>query len=214
MTAVADILELLPLHALGALDDDEADAVERAVAADPALGVELARWRDTAGRIGEALLPTPAPATVRARLLADVGAAAGPARFAAQVGRLFDVDVSRAQAVLAQIDDTRAWTTMAPGIRLLGVKPGARHEGAQCGLLRVAAGARFPWHAHLGEEVALVLHGGARMADGRQVGPGDEIVMGVDGDDPHDFVADDHGDDAECIFAVRGHGIRLVPRPT
>ncbi len=152
---------------------------------------------------------------MRARLLDSVDAGVGAARFAPAVAELFDVDVARAAALLGQLDDAAAWTTMAPGIRMLGVRPGPAHPAAQCALLRVAAGARFPWHRHLGEEIALVVHGGATMADGRAVGPGDQIVVGADGDDAHDFVADPAapGDDDECVFAVRGHGIRILPRP-
>ncbi len=212
----ADLHELLPLYALGALDADDAAEVERAVAADPALALELSRWQRAAGRIGEALAPVAPSAEARARLLAAVGGpspAGGPGRFAARVAALFDLDVARAAALLGQIETPAAWSTLAAGVRVLGVAPGPRHAGAQCGLVRVARGARFPWHRHLGEEVALVVHGGARMADGRAVGPGDEIVAGVDDDDPHDFVADADGDAGECVFAVRGHGIEVVPRP-
>jgi hypothetical protein len=46
--------DLLPLYALDALEPDEARAVERAVAVDPALAAELAELRDVAGTIDSA----------------------------------------------------------------------------------------------------------------------------------------------------------------
>ena len=51
---MSDIRELLPLHALGVLEADEAREVERAVAADPALAAELAAYRDAASLIASA----------------------------------------------------------------------------------------------------------------------------------------------------------------
>ena len=38
---MTDIRELLPLYAMGGLDDNEASAVERAVQADPVLAAEF-----------------------------------------------------------------------------------------------------------------------------------------------------------------------------
>jgi len=59
-----DVRELLPLYALGILETDEAAVVERAVAGDPALAVELASYQQTAGVIGVAIRPVAPPPQV------------------------------------------------------------------------------------------------------------------------------------------------------
>jgi anti-sigma factor ChrR (cupin superfamily) len=79
---------------------------------------------------------------------------------------------------------------------------------AQCAFVRVAAGVRFPWHHHAGEERSLVLAGGAHMADGRDLVPGDLLV--ADEAVEHDFVIE--GDEA-CLFAVRSGGMLFGPKP-
>ncbi|MCA9673550.1 MAG: cupin domain-containing protein, partial [Myxococcales bacterium] len=95
-----------------------------------------------------------------------------------------------------------------PGIDLLQVAAGPAAAGADCGLLRIAAGTRFPWHAHVGEETTLVLRGGAVLSSGQRMAPGDELVA-VAGDE-HDFVVDDDG---ACVLAVRARGVRFKRRP-
>jgi anti-sigma factor ChrR (cupin superfamily) len=72
--------------------------------------------------------------------------------------------------------------------------------------VRVAPGTTFPWHHHLGEERSLVLRGGAHLNDGRDLRPGDVLV--VDDSVEHDFTIE--GDDA-CIFAVASSG--MIPGP-
>jgi anti-sigma factor RsiW len=44
---MTDVRDLLPLFAVGAVDDAERRAVEAAIAADPALAAELAPWLDS-----------------------------------------------------------------------------------------------------------------------------------------------------------------------
>ena len=58
--------------------------------------------------------------------------------------------------------------------RLLHFEGGARHAGADCGLVQVPAGARYPLHRHLGEEWVFVLSGSAEEeGTGETWGPGD-----------------------------------------
>jgi quercetin dioxygenase-like cupin family protein len=71
------------------------------------------------------------------------------------------------------------------------------------------AGSLFPWHVHEGgEEITLVLQGRARYSDGREIGPGDELLAAPG--TVHDFAVLP-GD--EYVFAVRFFVIRPVPPP-
>lgn len=207
----ADLRELLAAHALGALDPDEAAAVEAAVAADPALAAELEAHRDAAAALVGAVV-APAPA-VRDRLMASVDALARPGRFdrfAARLAALFDVSIDKARMFLGWIDDPAQWERYPiPGVQVVHLPAGPAWAAADCGLVRMPPGARFPWHTHRGEEVTVILQGRARDSDGRHLGPGDELVVGAD--DEHDFVVDEASE--EYIFAVRLHGIDLVNDP-
>ncbi|HEU0033378.1 MAG TPA: zf-HC2 domain-containing protein, partial [Kofleriaceae bacterium] len=66
----SDVRELLPLYALGILDPDEAQAVERAVAADPGLAAELDAYQASTDALVAPVEPSP---DVKLRLLASVG---------------------------------------------------------------------------------------------------------------------------------------------
>lgn len=75
-------------------------------------------------------------------------------------------------------------------------------DGWRLALLRAPAGARIPWHSHLGEELTVVLSG--RLRDGAALGPGDFAEHR--GDDGHAVAVGDEGACA-CLVAVR-HGAR------
>lgn len=210
---MTDVRELLPLHAIGALDADEAALVERAVAADPALAAELDAHRAALGELGDAL-PQVAPApSVRDRLMASVDAAVAPSRwerFAPRIAALFDVTVDKARMFLAWIDEPARWQASPfPGVMAIHLPPGPTWAAADCGLVKMPAGHTFPWHAHKGEEVTLVLAGRARDSDGTDLEPGTELRL--DAGAEHDFVVDPASGD--YIFAVRFFGIVPTTKP-
>jgi putative transcriptional regulator len=205
-----DVIELLPLYAAGVLDDAEAAEIERALGEHPALRRELDRWRDAFASVGEAAGEVQPDDSVRARLLASTSTpGAAVAHFAPQVADLYDLPIDAARTLLARVDDAAAWRPLMPGIDCLKVDPGARHAGVQCNLVRIAPGTTFPWHRHLGEEVSLILHGGAHMSDGYDLLPGDTLV--VDTETEHDFSI--AADGTPCIVAIRMAGIVPVSRP-
>lgn len=203
------LLDALPLYAVDALDRDEAVTVAATLVAHPGLGHEVARWRDAAVPLVEAV-PRLAPGPgARVRLLAALdGARPGSEGLVAAVAELFDVPLDVAHTTLARADDRRGWLPVAPGIAVLPVAGGPRTTGTACTLLRAAQATRFPWHRHLGEEVSLVLSGGAVLSDGRVVRTGDVIVL--DETVEHDFAVDG---DEPCLFAVRSRGLVPTVRP-
>jgi putative transcriptional regulator len=217
MTPVADIRELLPLYALGILDPDERAAVERAVAADPDLAMSLAAYRGTARQLVEPLLeaavdaiaPVPPAPDVRARLLASAGA--GPfERFARQLSALYEVTLDRAREILGLIERAASWEPQIPGIALVHFDGGPAYRAADCGFIRMAPGAVFPPHSHVGDEAVVILAGEVRDAThGRVLRAGDEYLQ-IAGSE-HYLVNDGPVD---CIFAARAmHGITIAGAP-
>jgi putative transcriptional regulator len=196
-----NVRELLPLHALGALDADEAKLVEEAVAADPALAAELATYRDAAAGLGPAVAPPP---DIKARLLASTGGGRFE-KLSARFAQLFDVTVDRARELLGLIERPASWENPLPGIGVVHFAGGPACAAADCGFIRIAPGCTFPWHTHRGEEISILLTGTLRDHTGRRLHPGDELVQ-AEGTG-HDISAEG---DAEVIFAARAfNGIEV-----
>ncbi len=104
------------------------------------------------------------PQLLRERLL---GAIARPRlRFAPLFGalaELFDLGDSDLAGIFERAAAAGAWVeSPIPGARFLHLHGGPRVAAADNGLVRLAAGARFPRHRHLGLERVLVLAGGYR----------------------------------------------------
>jgi hypothetical protein len=202
------IEDLLPLYALGALDDAEAREVERALAVDPSLMAALATYQRAASGLAAAL-PAVAPGpAVRDRLLAS----AEPRfeRFVQRMSELFDVGAARARELLGLIDRPAAWEAgPEPGCWLIHFPAGPALAGADTGFVKLAPSARFAWHRHVGREHSLVLQGRADDALHGPLGPGHEAV--AEAGSEHDFV--NVGDD-DFVFAVWVWGVDFsVPRP-
>jgi len=193
-----DVRELLPLYALGILEADEAAIVERAVAVDAALAAELAAYHQTTDAIGAAIQPvTPAP-EIKQRLLASIGGG----RFEALSGRLaslFDVTVDRARELLGLIERPASWVPQIPGISFVHFEGGAAAAAADCGFVRLARGAMFPPHTHLGEEAVTILSGRVHdVPNNRVIGPGEDYVQ-PEGTSHYLVCVGDE----DCIFASR-----------
>lgn len=140
------------------------------------------------------------PQLLRERLLATV--ARPRLRYAplfAKLTDLFDLGDTDLAALFERAATPEAWTeTPISGTRLMHLRGGPRVAGADNGLVRLAAGARFPLHRHLGQERVLVLEGGYRdEQDGRLYLPGDwhEMQPGAS----HAYVA---LAERELLFAV------------
>src|SRR5262245_58499537 len=119
---MSDVRELLPLYALGVLEPDDASAVERAVAADPALAAELDAYLD--------LVPAVAPPPdIKARLLASVGGGRFE-KFAERTAKLLDVTLARARELLGLIERPAAWEHPVPGVSLIHFDGGPAYAAA------------------------------------------------------------------------------------
>jgi mannose-6-phosphate isomerase-like protein (cupin superfamily) len=203
-----DLAELLPLYALGALDDAEAAEVARAVAGDPALAAELETLLTASVDLAAAapgLAPSPA---VRDRLLASVDTRFE--RFVARMSELFDVAADRARELFRLIDRKDAWEPgPTPGSWLIHFTAGPALAGADTGFVRLAPGERFAWHRHTGDEQNLVLAGVADDSLSGRLTPGAEAFAPAGTE--HDFV---NVGDEDFVFAVWVWGVDFdTPRP-
>jgi putative transcriptional regulator len=189
------VKDLLPLYALGILDADEAALVEQAVAADPELAAELAIYQEAADRLIAPAVPSD---HVLTRLMASAGQGRWE-RFSSRISALFDLSLDKTRELLGMMERPTSWGEEAPGIFLIHFPAGpAFGPAADCGIVRITPGSRFPWHTHLGDEHSLVLEGAMTEDNGRQFVAGDELVV-VDGSQ-HDLVNEGTVD---CIFIAR-----------
>jgi putative transcriptional regulator len=172
-----DVRELLPLYALGVLEGEEVSMVERAIAGDAELAAELASYQQTAGAIGAAIQPVEPAPEVKARLLASVGAGRFEA-FSARMARMYDVTVERARELLGLLERPGSWVPqVVPGISFIDFEGGPATTAADCGFVRLAPGAMFPPHTHIGEEMTTILSGQIRdVTNDFVLGPGDDYV--------------------------------------
>jgi hypothetical protein len=202
----ADIRELLPLYALGILETDEAAVVERAIAQDAALALELASYQASAELLVAPVAPAP---DVKVRLLASIGGSRFES-FSARLAKLYDVTVDKARELLGLIERPASWNQEAGGIALVHFNGGAAYAAADCGFIRLEPGAVFPPHKHLGEEASIVIQGQLRdAASGRLLGPGDELLQ-AEGSEHHLICEGTE----PCIFAARAlNGIEVAGAP-
>jgi putative transcriptional regulator len=200
-----DVRELLPLYALGILESDEVSVVERALAADAALAAELAAYQQTTDAIGAAIQPVSPPAEIKQRLFASIGGGRFE-QFSGRLARLFDVTVDRARELLGLIERPASWVPQIPGISLVHFDGGPAAAAADCGFIRLAPGAFFPPHTHLGEETVTILSGRVHdVTNDRMVGPGEDYVQ-LQGTNHYLVCVGDE----DCIFASRAiNGIAI-----
>ena len=193
-----ELRELLPLYALGILEADEATVVERAVAADAGLAAELAAYQQTTGELGSVIRPVAPSPDVLTRLMASAGGGRFES-FASRMAQLFDVAVDRARELLGLIDRPASWVPQIPGISLVHFEGGPAAAAADCGFVRLAPGAMFPPHSHLGEELVTILSGRVHdVPNDRMIGPGEDYLQ-LEGT-THYLVC---VGDEPCIYASR-----------
>lgn len=132
------------------------------------------------------VVPERPPADLRARLLEEL---AGPQRFRLLVpalARFADVTADALDDLLHKVDDAAGWIDGLPNIRYFHFTPGPAAQAAEAGFVRLAPGAVFPRHKHLGVERTFVLDG-VMQDRGRIYGPG-SVIESTAGTD-HDYTA-------------------------
>jgi anti-sigma factor RsiW len=199
----------LSLYALGLLDPDESAAVELALSQDMDMAAELQEIMAVTGDLAASAPLVDIPQRVGNRLMSSIGAGRFE-RFVPRMATLFDIDAAQARQLLASIDQLRSWVPgPVPDVDFYHFDGGPACAGADCGFVRVAAGARFPWHLHEGEEVSLVLEGSSLDHSGAVLQAGDELLL--QGGSAHDFEAI-AGEN--YLYAVRVYGVRFdVSKP-
>ena len=145
-----------------------------------------------------ALEPVAPSSRLNDRLRASLARRGRYGVFAVRVARLFDIELDAASETLRSLEDPAAWGPgLLDGVGLIPVVAGPRFAGAVATFSRFQPGVRFPHHAHVGDEVTIVLDGAYKDSRGRVVARGDEAYEPAGSD--HDFVVLDLG---ECIAAA------------
>jgi hypothetical protein len=146
-----------------------------------------------------------APAGLRERLMASV--AKPELRFAPLYGalsELFDLSDDALRALFVRAAAPQAWTAApVPDTWLLHLQGGPRVAGADNGLVKIRAGARFPQHLHLGGERVLVLDGSYQDAPSGRVFRAGDLHEMPEGS-AHSYLAAPEGDLLLAVSVVRG----------
>jgi anti-sigma factor ChrR (cupin superfamily) len=196
--------ERLSDYVLGVASAEDRAEIEREMAASQDLRREIDLLTEAMAEAAVSdLAPLPVPPAGRARLLAAIGSGERFAPLVARLASLFDLPAATVRALLDKIDDGAAWIGgFAPGLRFFNFTPGPRHLAAEAGFVRLAPGAIFPRHRHLGHETTLILEGWMRDGDQR-FGPGSLIEHEKDSE--HGWVNDGPGD---LVVVSVHHGLQ------
>jgi putative transcriptional regulator len=146
---------------------------------------------------------SPSPSGLRERLLASYGRAGRYGIFVDRLARMFDLPVEVVEKLIAKLDDASAWKPgPGAGIEWIGVRAGAKYPNAIAAFGKLKPGARFPKHAHKGDETTLVMAGGFRDSSGVEVERGQELFEATGTE--HDFVVLDGEDCIAAVIATEG----------
>ncbi len=131
---------------------------------------------DEQGLGAEPALPRPA---LRGAVLGTIAAGTKLSGFTARLAQLFDLARERADELIREASGAACdgWEAYpVAGVRLFHLAGGPRVAAADCGLVRIEPGVRFPAHRHLGEECSLILAGEAEEeGTGARWAPGDLV---------------------------------------
>ena len=156
--------------------------------------------------LGEALAAEPVRphAELRTKVLGSIASGSRFAGFLDRLATFFDLAQERAGELIREASgDARSWEVMpVAGVRLFHLSGGPRIAAADCGLVRIEPGARFPRHRHRGDEWSFVLAGEAvEEGTGARWAPGDLVHRPADSAHAFRSVGSE-----PLLFAVVLHG--------
>ena len=154
--------ELTALYAAGLLDGDELREFQNLLAKnDPAVERELGCWNEVVAAATVVMTgPRKAPANLKARVMAQIGAVAKP------------LPAKPAVNFYSILQSEGEWQTLpVPGVRVKNLAADTR-RGLSVQLYELAPGARFPSHHHSGPEECFVVSGDFHV-EGRVLHGGD-----------------------------------------
>ena len=168
---------------------------------------EQARLRATIASVGMALEPSAPASDLRVRIVASSRVGGRYGIFADRIARLFDLPLDAAREYLARIERPEEWGPgPMDGVAILPVTTGPLRADALATFTRFEPGVVFPFHAHVGGEVTLVVEGGFRDASGVEIWRGDELYKPPGSE--HDFVVLSGGICIAAAVAIGGIDLR------
>ena len=158
--SIADLHELAPIYALGALDaGDQASFEQHLQQGCESCSEDARSFTDVANLIGESV-PAEPPRHLREKLLRSI------THDPRVPGILF-----RQSGLLIARPDEFAWQPLAPGIFLKTLYQDAARN-YHTSLVRMEAGAHYPSHSHAEIEELFMLSGDLHL-EGQRMRPGD-----------------------------------------
>lgn len=137
----------------------------------------------------DSLAAAPPSASLKDRLMKSIESEGRfGERFAERMAVITDLARDKAKELLDAIDDAARWVEGGLlGVNLFHIDGGPRVAGAIVGFVRMAPGAVFPEHTHVGHETVLVIQGGFIDSSGAVHRAGEEVNMAAGS--THSFTA-------------------------
>lgn len=174
-------------------------------------GVERANHEALALWTADWVAPVESPAkqlartSGRARLLATLVSEERFRPFYDELDKYFAIGVENLRAILRKMEvPSNYQDAPIPGVRFFHFAPGARSGFAEAGIVKLAQGARFPRHEHVGDEINFILEG-TLIDAGVTYGPGSAVVNAAGS--AHAYSA---GQSRELILVAGHNGITYL----
>jgi quercetin dioxygenase-like cupin family protein len=156
--------ELACLHALRALDGDDAAEYEAHVDECPACEAELAALEGVVAELGLTATPANPPEALLGRLLGRVRAR-GEGRSGSRIQPWQGWQGQDRAASFFAFGEESAWEAVdVPGVEVRRLFVDPEHDRTSM-LIRMAPGASYPAHVHAGEEECYVIEGDLRVGE-------------------------------------------------
>jgi quercetin dioxygenase-like cupin family protein len=206
----AHVLEELAEYTCDLLPESERTRIDAHLASCSTCASEARALREATIAIAIGAPRRPAPAFLRARLLAAAESRGLFAHYTGALAKFFEISETKARALLDAIDEPAAWEPNPAGIALIHLAPGVRYAamGADAGLVRFPAGIEWGLHKHIGEEHHLFLQGAIRIDQTGAVLRAGDVLISPPGSEHSFHVLPEE----DCVAAViLTAGIEMPP---